>query len=86
MGWAMLYLFLFLKLPIAALAWIVWWAVHQTDEQETDPSEGGGGPPRHPRPPLPRLPRRGPHKDAALPSPPRVRHVRTPMRSPQRLP
>ena len=27
----MLYLFVFLKLPIVAACYIVWWAVHQTD-------------------------------------------------------
>ena len=28
-GWTMLYLFVFLKLPIVAACWIVWWAVKQ---------------------------------------------------------
>src|SRR3954471_12004897 len=34
-AWTMLYLFIFLKLPIAGLGWIVWWAVHS--EPETEP-------------------------------------------------
>ena len=34
MGWTMLYLFVFLKLPIVAACWIVWWAVHQDTEPE----------------------------------------------------
>ena len=32
MGWTMLYLFVFLKLPIVGACYIVWWAIHQTDE------------------------------------------------------
>jgi hypothetical protein len=86
MGWTMLYLFLFLKLPIVGAAWIVWWAIHQEPETESDQSDGGGGQPPHPRPRLPRLPRRGPHDDAALPAPPRVRHGRAPARARERQP
>lgn len=61
MGWAMLYLFVFLKLPIVALCWIVWWAVHQTDDTEDVRDDGGSKLPRrpHPRPRKPRPPRRG---------------------------
>jgi hypothetical protein len=73
-GWAMLYLFVFLKLPIAALCWIVWWAVHQTDEESTDGSGGYRRP--HPPPRLPRAPRRGPHGDGMPLPPPRVRPLR----------
>jgi hypothetical protein len=72
----MLYLFLFLKLPILGLGWIVWWAVHSEPESEPTETPGDDGPRRrrpHPRPPLPRLPRRGPHGEAAPASPPRVR-------------
>ena len=36
----MLYLFVFLKLPILALGCIVWWAVHQTPEPEDEPVGG----------------------------------------------
>jgi len=70
-----------LKLPIAGLLWIVWWAIHQTPEEaETGPSSDDGGSkdrarPRHPRRPFPRTPRRGPHGEPALPSPPRTRTV-----------
>jgi hypothetical protein len=78
MGWTMLYLFFGLKLPILALFYLVWWAVHQTDPE----AEGGDGgtkvdrrPHPHPHPRLPRHPRRGPHGDALPPSPPRVRSV-----------
>ena len=78
MGWTMLYLFLGLKLPILALFYLVWWAVHQTDPA---PEAGEGGskverkPHPHPHPRLPRTPRRGPHGDPAPLPPPRVRTV-----------
>jgi hypothetical protein len=68
---------LVLKIPIAALCWLVWWAIHQEPE-EAPTGEGGSRvdrTPVHPRPPLPHAPRRGPHGEGALPSPPRVRAV-----------
>jgi len=75
----MLYLFLFLKLPLLALCWLVWWAIHQTDDPATDvPADGGPKLPRrpHPRRPLPRPPRRGgPTCGARLAPPPRIRSV-----------
>lgn len=75
----MLYLFVFLKLPIVAACWIVWWAIHQTTDTD-DVTNGGGTPiPRRPhprRPRRPRPPRRGgPGCGARLASPPRVRSV-----------
>jgi hypothetical protein len=74
MGWAMLYLFVALKIPIAALCWIVWWAVHQEPEAADAPRDDGGTKRRpHPPRPLPRRPRRGPHGDPAPLPPPRVR-------------
>jgi hypothetical protein len=78
MGWTMLYLFVFLKLPIVAACWIIWWAVHQ--ETDTMDTRSDGGAPRrlrpHPRPRRPRPPRRGgPHSGARLPAPPRIRSV-----------
>jgi hypothetical protein len=78
MGWAMLYLFVFLKLPIIAAGLIIWWAVRQTTDTDDVPSDGGS--PRrvrpHPRPRRPRPPRRGgPGCGARLPSPPRTRSV-----------
>jgi len=37
----MLYLFVFLKLPIVGACWIIWWAIHQTDEtDEVTPGTG----------------------------------------------
>ena len=75
MGWTMLYLFVFLKLPIVAACLIIWWAIRQTpDYDESD----GGGPYRrpHPVPKLPHAPRRGPHREPAPAAPARVRSVR----------
>jgi hypothetical protein len=78
-----IFLMVVLKLPIAGLLYIVWWAVRSTPEPEASTDEDGGTKqplqprPRHPhpRPALPRPPRRGPHGAPALPAPPRVRTV-----------
>ncbi|MEA2303400.1 MAG: hypothetical protein QOH43_680 [Solirubrobacteraceae bacterium] len=78
MSWTFLYLMLFLKLPIAGLAWIVWWAVKAEPDPEQDDhgnDDGGSKRPVHPRGPLPHRPRRGPHGDPAVPSPPRTRRT-----------
>ncbi|HEX8105643.1 MAG TPA: hypothetical protein VF533_23710 [Solirubrobacteraceae bacterium] len=72
----MLYLFIGLKIPLLALCWLVWWAIHQEPETaENPPSDDGGTKRPHPRKPLPRTPRRGPHGDPAPVAPPRVRNV-----------
>src|SRR4051794_25006839 len=62
MGWTFVSLMLILKIPIAALLGIVWWAIRSTPETQSEPeSTGGGGGaktrPRHPRKPLPHHPR-----------------------------
>ena len=81
MGWTFVYLMLILKIPIAALLGIVWWAIRAAPETEQDieRSDDGGGSktrqPRHPRRPLPHHPRRGPHGDPLPLPPPRVRTV-----------
>jgi hypothetical protein len=78
MGWTMLYLFLFLKLPIVAACWIVWWAVHQEVDGAEEGDGGGGRPVRphpHAHPKRPRPPRRGPHGDPVATAPPRIRSV-----------
>jgi hypothetical protein len=66
-----------LKIPICALGWIVWKAIHAEPvppETETVDDDGGGGA-KHPRPQKPRPPRRGPHAEP-LPQPPaRIRAV-----------
>jgi hypothetical protein len=71
-----IYLMFVLKIPIIALLWIVWWAIHQTDEPEPVDQDDGGTKTPHPRDPLPHAPRRGPHREPAPPSPPRVRTAR----------
>ena len=79
MSWAFIYLMLVLKIPIAALLYIVWWAIRSTPEQTepTNADDGGGSKTRrrHPRRPLPRHPRRGPHGDPLPLPPPRTRTV-----------
>ena len=66
-----------LKIPILALGWIVWRAIHSVPtppEGEFVDSDGSGGA-KHPRPRKPRPPRRGPHGEP-LPQPPaRVRAI-----------
>jgi hypothetical protein len=75
MEWAMVFLFIGLKVPLLALCYLVWWAIKQTPDEDEQP--GGGGTKRRPHPahPLPRTPRRGPHGEPALPAPPRIRPV-----------
>jgi len=69
------YLMVVLKIPVAFLLYLVWWAVHQVPEPAPGARDGDGGSRRrpHPRGPLPRSPRRGPHGSAAPGSPPRTR-------------
>ncbi len=74
MEWTFLYLMVFLKLPIAALLWIVWWAIRQEPEPADQPGDGGihdRPHPRHPRRPRPRG--RDPHGAPLPAAPPRVR-------------
>lgn len=75
--WTFIYLMVILKIPIALLFYIVWWAVKQTPEGFEQPDGGDGGSRRrpHPRGSLPRSPRRGPHGAPAPTPPPRVRSV-----------
>ncbi len=77
MTWGFLWLMLALKIPIGGLLYIVWWAVHQTDEPEnaSDHDDGGSKRPVHPHGPLPRAPRRGRHNTPVPSPPPRVRSV-----------
>jgi hypothetical protein len=80
----MLYLFVALKLPVLAACLIIWWAVRQEVDHDDD-SDGGGGRRRpHPAPKLPHAPRRGPHREAAPPSPARVRTAAARSRQPLR--
>lgn len=71
-----IYLMLGLKIPIALLFYIVWWAVKAVPDAEgpeADEGEGGTKVPPHPRPSSPPRPRRGPHGDPAPGVPPRTR-------------
>ena len=81
----MLWLFFALKIPLLTLCWLVWWAIKQEPEPDEQGTSGNGGqrtrPRLHPHPKLPRPPRRGPHGEAQLPSPPRVRRVSARARS-----
>jgi hypothetical protein len=78
-----IFLMVVLKLPIFALFYIVWYAIHAPPEPEPATDEDGGTKkplsprPRHPhpRPALPRNPRRGPHGAQRTSPPPRVRTV-----------
>jgi hypothetical protein len=91
MTWGLIWLMLVLKIPVAALLYIVWWAVHQDPEPDGGADGGDGGTKVHPhgdlRPRLPRPPRhRGPHGSPSPPSPKRSRTHTTIARSrhPQR--
>ena len=85
-----IFLMVVLKLPIFALFYIVWWAVHAEPEPEPVTGDDGGTKrpinprPRHPRPVLPRNPRRGPHGAQRVPAPPRTRTVIARARSVER--
>ncbi len=80
MSWGFLWIMIGLKIPLAALLFIVWWAIRQTPETASRSDDDGGAHRRlmrvHPRGPFPRHPRRGPHGDPALPAPPRMRTTR----------
>lgn len=86
-AWPFVLLMVAMKAPIAALLYLVWWAVHQVPdaEPETRGGDGGARSRLHPRGPLPRAPRRGPHRDEAPKPPQRTRAVAT-RRRPARLP
>ena len=43
MGWGFVWLMLVLKIPIAMLLYIVWWAIKQTDEEPASGSSDDGG-------------------------------------------
>ncbi len=79
MTWGFLWIMLALKIPLAALIYLVWWAIKQEPEEAEPPGGDGGSrtrPRPHPRQPFPRRPRRGPHGDPAPLPPARVRSVK----------
>lgn len=82
MSWTFIYLMFVLKIPIVGLFWIVWWAVHNVDDEnvvvEHDDGSGGSAIERadRPRSPNPQPTRRGPHPGPAPAPPARSRPVR----------
>ena len=59
MTWGFLWLMLALKLPLAALIYLVWWAIKQEPEDTSSTDDDGGikrQPRPHPRKPFPRPP------------------------------
>ena len=78
MTWGFLWIMIALKIPLAALIYLVWWAIKQEPEEESSSDDDGGTKRRvvHPRKPFPRHPRRGPHGDPSPSPPSRVRTVR----------
>ena len=73
----MFFLFVALKVPLLALCWLVWWAIHAVPEDDELPGEDGGSKRERPASAAAAAarPRRGPHGEPAPPSPPRVRRV-----------
>ena len=71
MTWTFVYLMVGLKIPIAALLYLVWWAIHQTPETEEAPPGADDHEFRRwrPLPRRPRDPRRGPHAPSSQPLP-----------------
>jgi hypothetical protein len=84
--WGFIWLMLVLKIPVAAMLWLVWWSVQPPEPAADDEGDGGSGTPRAPHPhdgpraPRPRTRPRGPHGDPTPPAPPRSR---TPARAPR---
>lgn len=84
MTWGFLWIMVALKIPLAALIYIVWWAIKQEPDEEAPSNDDDGGIKRHrrhPREPFPRHPRRGPHGDPQPSPPARVRTVRAKART-----
>jgi len=81
--WGFLWIMLALKLPLAALIYLVWWAIKQEPDESTSSDDDGGIKRQRPHPPkpFPRHPRRGPHGDPAPMPPTRVRTVRAKART-----
>jgi hypothetical protein len=74
--WAVVWIAVVMKIPIAMLLYLVWYAVKEPPLAEADPGEGGGSdrdPRPHPRDRPPTPPRRGPHRECEPVSPERVR-------------
>jgi hypothetical protein len=72
------WMMLALKVPIAALLYLVWWASRAPEEAEPEQRDWRPvRPPEHPRPKRPTPPRRGPHSEPEPAPPARTRvHVK----------
>jgi hypothetical protein len=64
--WPIFFLAVILKIPVAAMLYLVWWAIRQTPETDEAPPEAEDRDLLHWRrgPRKPRDPRRGPHAHA----------------------
>jgi hypothetical protein len=84
--WGVFWLAVILKIPIAALLGLVWWAVRNPPVAEAEREDGGGGSKHGPQPRTrpPQPPRRGPHGAPAPSAPSRVRATRRGPRVPER--
>ena len=72
-----IWLMVALKVPLAALLYIVWWASRPPEAAEPRQRDWRPlRPPYHPRPKRPRPPRRGPHAEP-LPLPPKRMRIHT---------
>jgi hypothetical protein len=68
--WPIFFLAVILKIPVACLLYLVWWAVRSPDQNEYETDEDQGFRRPHKVPPRPRGPRRGgPHAPDARPQP-----------------
>ena len=83
MEWTFVWMMVVLKIPIAAMLYSVWWAIHQRDPEEpVTEDDGGVRPPHRPRVPGRRPRSRGPHgAPGAATAPPRVRTALAPVRA-----
>ena len=84
--WAMFWLIVILKIPIAALLYIVWWAIREPPVPEPDSGDGGAGISLDPHPRIrpPQPTRRGPHAGRAPSAPSRTRVAKGRRRVPKR--
>lgn len=72
--WGFLWVMVALKIPLAMLLYIVWWAIKAQPEPVPGDDDGDGGIGHRPSGPPRQGPRRrGPHGDPAVPPPPRTR-------------
>jgi hypothetical protein len=72
--WGIFWLAVVMKVPIAALLWLVFWAIRSVPETAGDErGDGGQRIDQGPRDRPPRPPRRGPHRERPPVAPERTR-------------